>query len=814
MQQQVAVRVDDLIAHLQERAGVAGVLVRRVAVHAADAGEERFTLHDLRVLQIAARHHGNVTHVSDEQVEVVVRQLGLGRVRCQAVGLHRAALVLREDAAGDAQIEVRGFGDLVADAGLGCLPAEATDVRLAVFRIENHVRDAGDAVLVAVGRIGVREEVRFRNRLEQAHTDERARETNRIRSRIARRHARERDRGLAQGVRRAVLERAADGRVREAGVAFTSTRGGLGLQLAAVVRIAIRRAVLVLTGAVQANDHGVEGSACSRRHAAVVVRMAAFARHLVVVRAEHLGVHRSLCVGDAVALLDVLTGAEVRVEQAATLHEVLRVLLQDVRRHLRVVQVVALADVGHRRRTTGPTRFVRPRTIRQDARSDVLRVGAGRTATVAVLAFLTGRNAHGAVLVVRSEAALTDDVAERVRVVIGLGVTSIVEGRAVQRAAVRDRHDVAHVLGVRGRAHRSAGVVTGEEGAELDLQLIAGHDVAAFASVARERVRVVLGVAGRTVGIRGTTKGQHVVRGATGVVAEGVAVGVTVQLPSAEVDVRAAFLLRVRLLAVIVIAAQIQRHADGLATRGDAVVELVAERAALEVVVVIDGERVFHLVTEAHATGATEDDVAVRILLHDRRERRRAVGEERRVADREIAAGADRSDRVFTHRLTGGRTARRASLEVGIDLLDVVGRHLRFREGRHDRFAGAHGREEGIFRLLRGEQVRNRGIRGRAVGVVTRATGTEEAGRQLGSVVRDRHARLIGAGVRACVGERRAAAVTGGASAGGAHAAVRVAGRAAIRVAVGARSAAPGAAVRVTVVPGPGRGRRAATRQV
>src|SRR6185295_17007186 len=107
-----------------------------------------------------------------------------------------------------------------------------------------------------------------------------------------------------------------------------------------------------------------------------------------------------------------------------------------------------------RGQTAGPTGFRRTHAVFEGAGLDGLRDAAVRAAVAAGadLARLIGRNRHRAVFVVRRELTLTDHVAERIRVVVGLRVAGVVVGRAVLGAAVRQRGVVAHVAAVEGRA--------------------------------------------------------------------------------------------------------------------------------------------------------------------------------------------------------------------------------------------------------------------------------------------------------------------------------------------------------------------------
>ena len=97
-------------------------------------------------------------------------------MRCRPAGFLRrraVAVRVRVERSRDTHIAPEGSCRLLRDAGLPRLPAEAPEHGLAVLVAPHPVRPPGDAVAVAVVRVGAGEHVGLRDGFQQAHADDR-----------------------------------------------------------------------------------------------------------------------------------------------------------------------------------------------------------------------------------------------------------------------------------------------------------------------------------------------------------------------------------------------------------------------------------------------------------------------------------------------------------------------------------------------------------------------------------------------------------------------------------------------------------------
>src|SRR5215510_6829955 len=97
-----------------------------MAAVATRGSEQRFASFDLWVCDVAPRGHSKRTHIEQHGIEKRFRQLRMppGRLG-EALELDRGAVLLRKPARGYAKICVIGEDDLLLDAGLIGLVAEA-----------------------------------------------------------------------------------------------------------------------------------------------------------------------------------------------------------------------------------------------------------------------------------------------------------------------------------------------------------------------------------------------------------------------------------------------------------------------------------------------------------------------------------------------------------------------------------------------------------------------------------------------------------------------------------------------------------------
>ena len=335
----------------------------------------------------------------------------------------------------------------------------------------------------------------------------------------------------------AILELTVAGAPLHGGRALRRQAGaGLVLQLLAVAGIGQRHAVRVGGVAEDLDDHGLHRAAGVGRQPAAVAQVTAVASGLVVVRPCVVGVGGLLGRGQDVARLGVLSRDEVGVEQPPTAQEVTDVLALDVEGHLLEVQIGVQLEERDRGRAARRAGDVGPHAV-------------------------DTRFVHAGVRVVRGEAAAgADAVAERVGVVVGAG-----PGRG-QRALV-------------------------DEHAELELQQIAGLDVAPVSIVACRHP--------------GPARGVSRLHADVGVKHVAVAVDLPVAQVGRRIDGGAHF-------------GQVgERHR--LATGGDGVVDQEHEAAVLEVLRVEDREVFLHLVATPHAAGAARVQDALRVGPRDRR---------------------------------------------------------------------------------------------------------------------------------------------------------------------------------------------------
>ena len=240
----------------------------------------------------------------------------------QTVGLRGAAVLVREQRRGDADVVAERSEGLLGERRLVRLPAEASE-RGGLLGDVPHV------VRVAAVRRGKALDRRLVDGLQQAEPDhlrsEPRRDQDAVRERTELRID-DRVRRRAQPIRLAVRVRA-----RLLGVGHARRRLGrhaqdrVGLQLIAVDRIRLRPAVLVRAAHAEPQQEPQERLVTLRGCAATVVVVTAGARRCVVGGAEPVAPHRCRRCGHPVPVEDTITDLErpavVRAQVAEGMHE-------------------------------------------------------------------------------------------------------------------------------------------------------------------------------------------------------------------------------------------------------------------------------------------------------------------------------------------------------------------------------------------------------------------------------------------------------------------------------------------------------------
>ena len=180
MEQKIGHRPDQLEALLGLVLQPFGHEFRLVAGGAADLMEHRLAAQHLRCADIAAGGHGKVAAVKGHQIQPFGVDLCPARVTIPMRGLAAGGLLggaiapcRIEDGGGNADVPRKGAGGLLADRRCAGFPAETAQHRARVLKGPDDLRPTRDAI--AVGVFGVREgqDIRRRDRLQQAQTDHR-----------------------------------------------------------------------------------------------------------------------------------------------------------------------------------------------------------------------------------------------------------------------------------------------------------------------------------------------------------------------------------------------------------------------------------------------------------------------------------------------------------------------------------------------------------------------------------------------------------------------------------------------------------------
>ena len=162
-------------------AGDAGDQGRNVAGPTAGGGEQRLAVARLGIVEVAPGGNREAAQIGHQERDVGLADLVGGGAGGNGARLSRRATAERALSRGEAHVLGRRFDHLVAQAGLGRLPAEAPEAAVGEPR-----QTPRDAVAVAVEGIGEAGEGGLGHRLEQAHADQRRRQARR-------------QKGLAQG---------------------------------------------------------------------------------------------------------------------------------------------------------------------------------------------------------------------------------------------------------------------------------------------------------------------------------------------------------------------------------------------------------------------------------------------------------------------------------------------------------------------------------------------------------------------------------------------------------------------------------------
>lgn len=174
MQQQVGIGTNPLVGQLRLAGVGTGSEGGNVAGHAVGLGEQTLAGQHLRVVHLAPRRDRQVAAVEQHLGEDVVADFRLAAVgRPAALDLGGAAVVVGQQAAGQAHVVGEGVRVLLRDIRLAGLPAEAAERGALPRGIPDLVGAPADTVAVAVVRIGIGQDRLFGNRLEQAEADHR-----------------------------------------------------------------------------------------------------------------------------------------------------------------------------------------------------------------------------------------------------------------------------------------------------------------------------------------------------------------------------------------------------------------------------------------------------------------------------------------------------------------------------------------------------------------------------------------------------------------------------------------------------------------
>ncbi len=330
--------MDGLVTHLGQQVAGAGLHLGRVAGNATHAGKQLGAGANLRridVVLIERRHafrktagqaalcrHGQQRQVARDRLQVRFADALLGACRGAARRVATAGAV-REHRRSHCHVQQQRGSCLVAQRGLGCLPAEPAQAHRAAFRIVDIVGLALDAVGIR-GGAHARQDVRFRDGFQQAATDHRL---GRAQRNDIRRRAFKGQGGLAQFDRAAIGQQGAG--AGEAGHAHTGApvlrraggRDRVHRHRGAVLRM--RQLLAMGVGDGYPYRHAVQTLVhCHRRRAAAVVDVAANTGGLV----EALALQADGRLVAVIARFAVIAGGEVGVHQPAAFNKALDVL--------------------------------------------------------------------------------------------------------------------------------------------------------------------------------------------------------------------------------------------------------------------------------------------------------------------------------------------------------------------------------------------------------------------------------------------------------------------------------------------------------
>ena len=175
VQQHIGVAVDGLTGECRH-IGLTGVHRGDVALGAADLVEELVPLLHHRAIESPRRRDGERPAVEDHRIQHVVRHLVGGRI---AVALPIPVLLHGVEAVGEAHVVDEGLAGLLHDGGSIGLPAKATDAHLFILIIPDIIGLAGDAVIVLIVRVGMREDLLLGDRLQKSQPEGRHADTGR-----------------------------------------------------------------------------------------------------------------------------------------------------------------------------------------------------------------------------------------------------------------------------------------------------------------------------------------------------------------------------------------------------------------------------------------------------------------------------------------------------------------------------------------------------------------------------------------------------------------------------------------------------------
>ena len=172
MQQHVGIRPDGLVGQLRFGGVGPGGEHRHMATLAVGLEEQALARQHLCIIHIPAGGNGQIAGIESDVVENRVAHFYLAAIgHGQAIGLGRGTGIRRHQMTAQPHVIGEGFRILLAQTGLAGFPAEAPHGGGVVAAIPDPVGPTADTITVLVLRIGMGQQVRFRNRFQQPQSN-------------------------------------------------------------------------------------------------------------------------------------------------------------------------------------------------------------------------------------------------------------------------------------------------------------------------------------------------------------------------------------------------------------------------------------------------------------------------------------------------------------------------------------------------------------------------------------------------------------------------------------------------------------------